>query len=72
MSDMHNNTDELWDEGQVAACLEIATKTLRQWRCQKKMLPYAKIGRLIRYRRSDVEAFVNAQLRRSTSENGDA
>ena len=68
---VHTITDELWTEEQVAAYLKIATKTLRQWRCQKKMLPYVKIGRLIRYRRSDVEAFVVAQLRSSTSDGGE-
>ena len=66
----HTINDELWTEGQVAAYLKIATKTLRQWRSQKKMLMFVKIGRLIRYRRSDVEAFVIAQLRNSTSDGG--
>ena len=67
---VHTIKDELWTEEQVAAYLKIATKTLRQWRCQKKMLPFVKIGRLIRYRRSDVETYVVAQLRGSTSDIG--
>jgi hypothetical protein len=33
-------------------------------------IPHVKIGRACRYRRSDVEAFINASVRTSTSDSG--
>jgi excisionase family DNA binding protein len=48
---------------QVAECLGISVETLNVWRCTKRYnLPYVKAGRLVRYRRIDVEAFVASRL----------
>jgi hypothetical protein len=33
--------------------------TLAQWRMRNKHLAYSKIGRKIRYKRADIEAFLN-------------
>lgn len=42
----------------VANRLGISIATLATWRCtQRYALTYVKIGRLVRYRLSDVEAF---------------
>lgn len=42
----------------VAARLGISVPTLATWRCTKRYaLTYIKIGRLVRYRLADVEAF---------------
>jgi predicted site-specific integrase-resolvase len=42
----------------VAIRLGISIATLATWRCtQRYALTYVKIGRLVRYRLSDVEAF---------------
>lgn len=42
----------------VANRLGISVPTLATWRCTKRYaLTYVKIGRLVRYRLSDVEAF---------------
>jgi predicted DNA-binding transcriptional regulator AlpA len=42
----------------VATRLGISIATLATWRCTKRYaLTYVKIGRLVRYRLSDVEAF---------------
>lgn len=44
---------------QVAAYLGVSVETLNVWRCTKRYnLPYIKAGRLVRYRREDVDAFV--------------
>ena len=50
----------------------------RRWGCSRKKLdsdrlrgsgcPYIKIGRLVRYRLPDIEAYEAAQLRQSTSQ----
>jgi excisionase family DNA binding protein len=38
-------------------------KTLAVWRCTDKYeLPYVKYGRTVRYRRKDLEAFIEAKV----------
>ncbi len=42
----------------VATRIGVSITTLATWRCTKRYaLTYIKIGRLVRYRLSDVEAF---------------
>lgn len=48
----------------VAALLNVPEGTLAAWRSSGRVpLPYLKFGGVIRYRRADVEAFVQANLR---------
>jgi len=48
---------------QTAERLGILAKTLDVWRCtQRYNLPYVKVGRLVRYRESDIEAFIESRL----------
>lgn len=47
----------------VAELLGLTLHTLAVWRCSKRMpLPYVKVGRRVRYRAADVEAFISSQL----------
>ena len=47
----------------VADRLGVSTTTLSTWRCTKRYpLPYVKVGRLVRYRLADIEAFEVARL----------
>ena len=47
----------------VANRLGVSITTLATWRCTKRYpLTYVKIGRLVRYRATDVEAFEIARL----------
>ena len=55
---------------QVAAQIQISDKTLRKWRWEGKGPRYVKVGRKVAYRPADVEAFVQANLRASTSDMG--
>lgn len=49
---------------QVAEYLQITPSTLAVWRCtNRRVLPYVKIGGQVRYRRTDVDAFIDANLR---------
>ena len=59
-----NEPKELLDELEAAAYLGLKNhKTLAVWRCNKRYdLPYVKYGRLVRYRRKDLQAFVDAHL----------
>jgi hypothetical protein len=49
---------ELLTEIEAAAVLNCTPSALRRFRREKRGPRYAKIGRLIRYALSDVEAFV--------------
>lgn len=48
---------------EVAEILGVDVETLNVWRCTKRYnLPYVKAGRLVRYRASDVAAFIENRL----------
>jgi excisionase family DNA binding protein len=54
--------DPLLDEKQAAEILAVKPETLQVWRCTKRYaLAYVKVGRNVRYRRSAVEAFMQAR-----------
>ena len=57
-------TEHLLTPRDVAAILGITPQTLAVWRCEKRYhLPYIKAGRLVRYKESDVEQFIENQRR---------
>lgn len=43
---------------EVAEILGLKIQTLALWRCYKKELPFFHVGRLVRYKRQDVEAWL--------------
>ena len=48
---------------EVSKILGISIGTLAVWRTTKRYnLPYVKTGRLIRYRKEDVQAFINSRI----------
>ena len=50
---------ELLSASDVATLLGVSISTLAIWRCtQRYPLPYLKVGRLVRYRRADIEKFL--------------
>jgi excisionase family DNA binding protein len=56
-------TDRLLDGREAAAILGITYHTLAVWKCTKRQaLPYVKIGRLVKYRRADLEKFISENL----------
>lgn len=56
-------TNPLLTPQQVAERLGVSTTTLATWRCTKRYpLAYVKVGRLVRYRAGDVEAFEISRL----------
>ena len=64
----------LIDEDAAAAMLGVSVRTLQKARvtglgCNP---PFIKLGRLVRYRPEDIEAFVAANTRASTSQLGRA
>ncbi|MBC8737567.1 helix-turn-helix domain-containing protein [Paraburkholderia sp. UCT31] len=54
---------ELLDDVKTAVALGVSPNTLANWRATKRYpLPYVKVGRLVRYRLSDIEAFIASNL----------
>jgi excisionase family DNA binding protein len=48
---------------EVAERLGVSTATLATWRCTKRYpLTYVKVGRLVRYRIADLDAFEISRL----------
>lgn len=53
-------SDELWTEQEVSDRYRIPVGTLRYWRTKKQVLPFRKLGALVRYVPSEVQAAVDA------------
>jgi excisionase family DNA binding protein len=54
---------ELITSIEAAEYLGITPKTLEVWRSTKRYhIPYIKVGRLVRYRKSDLEAFLLSRV----------
>jgi len=62
------NTNPLLSTTDAAPQIGIKPTTLEIWRVQGKGPRYLKIGRLVRYRLSDLTAWLDAQTRNNTSE----
>lgn len=56
-------TDRLLTPADVSELLSVSEKTLAHWRLNGNGPKYTKLGRAIRYRPTDVDAFVDAGLR---------
>ncbi|RCR68488.1 helix-turn-helix domain-containing protein [Larkinella punicea] len=62
---MQTNNEPLLDRKAAAEYLRVAVGTLAVWDCTKRYdLNPIKIGRAVRYRRSDLDKFIEQQLRR--------
>lgn len=54
---------DLVDEVALAVRLGVSRSTLQSWRYASRGPRYLKIGRLVRYRNADIEAFLRASAR---------
>lgn len=53
----------LLDETDAAGLLGVKPSTLTTWRSTRRYsLPYVRVGRLIRYRRADLDAWLERRL----------
>lgn len=48
--------------------LGLAAQTLARWRVEGVGPYHVRVGNRVRYRRADLDAFIDARVRRSTSE----
>lgn len=60
--------DEMLTAAELSAEYKIPERTLAQWRYQGRGPRYAKLGGHVRYRRSDVDAWRDANERRPVGE----
>ncbi|MCJ2071263.1 transcriptional regulator [Methylobacterium sp. J-030] len=67
-----SNQDILLTEFDLARRQNRSVKTIRNQRVLGGGVPFIKIGRLVRYRLSDVIPWENARLHSSTSDRGGA
>ena len=51
---------QLLTENETAKALHCTRAALRRWRRERRGPRFVKLGRLIRYRQSDLETFVDA------------
>lgn len=49
---------ELITTNEAAVILGVQVQTLAMWKLYKRGPRYTKMGRLVKYRRSDIEAFI--------------
>ena len=50
--------ERLWTEQETAEYLQVAVGTLRRWRAEGSGPPALRAGRTVRYRRADVDAWL--------------
>jgi predicted DNA-binding transcriptional regulator AlpA len=65
-------SENLFDQTQVSKLLGISPRTLERMRLAGTGPAFVKIGRLVRYRASNLEEFIAAKTVRSTSERSDS
>ncbi|GAB4253167.1 MAG: hypothetical protein Kow00122_11030 [Thermoleophilia bacterium] len=70
MNSTKPNYDPMVDERAAAARLGVSYRTLQGWRWRGGGPAYVKVGWAVRYRLSDIEAFIEERRRRSTSDSG--
>jgi excisionase family DNA binding protein len=54
-----DSTARLWTVAEVAEYLGVPVKTVYRWRCVGYGPPGCRVGRYVRYRSSDVEAWID-------------
>jgi excisionase family DNA binding protein len=58
-----NANNELLSRKEAAKYLGVAPRTLAVWKSTKRYpLPVVKVGRLAKYRKSDLDAFISARV----------
>lgn len=55
------NATDLLTVAEAAALLRLRPSTVRAWILNRK-IPFCKVGRLVRIRRADIEAFLAASV----------
>ncbi len=57
-----SQNSNLLNNNQAAAYIGVTPRTLEVWRCTKRhQIPFIKVGRLVKYRQSALDAFLDQQ-----------
>ena len=59
---------DMEDTPEAAAYLGVSVPSMNRWRVNGDGPPYVKIGSRVRYRRADLDAWLNQRIVTSTSE----
>ena len=65
---MKKENESLLTQDEVSNMLDLAVPTLRKWRWEGKGPKFVKLGGRILYRESDIWAYINENVKSSTSE----
>lgn len=58
-----NVQSDLFTREQAAQYLGVTARTLAVWACTKRYnLPFVKVGRLAKYRKADLDAFIASRI----------
>ncbi len=71
MHSAHSWRDErvdFFDTIEAPGYLGLKRTTLEAWRCRGGGPKFVKLGRLVKYRRSDLDKFIEARVRSNTCE----
>jgi hypothetical protein len=70
MANADHSPSQLLLETEAAPLLRVEVATLRRWRWAGRGPAFCKIGSAVRYARGDLDAFIAAAKRTSTSDTG--
>ena len=62
--------NDLLTTAEAAAYVGLSPRTFERYRVTGEGPPYLKVGRLVFYRRTDLDAWLENKIRRSTSDPG--
>ena len=58
-----DSSESLFSRKKAAEYLDVAEQTLAIWKCTKRYgLPVVKVGRLVKYRKSDLDEFIRSRV----------
>lgn len=63
-----NDRVNFLDSSRAADYLGVKRTTMEAWRCRGGGPKFVKLGRLVKYRQSDLDDFIEARVRSNTSE----
>lgn len=69
-SNLEESRHSVMTTAEAAAYLGLKESTLEAWRCRGGDLVFLKLGKAVRYRKSDLDKFLEERTRTSTSCNG--
>ena len=65
---MNDFENALLDEREASTYLKISPRTIQTWRLTGEGPAFVKIGRAVRYRRSDLDAYISTRICASTAQ----